>query len=257
MERHEEKSMDASGSVKRNNRFRDIRGVTKRPSRQNMSQPLDSSIEITNDEGVNNMGSTIPCQKPKIFRLKGKISFKNWVTNFNNFADAANIPRKDRIKSMLTFVDSQAMQQIETLGLSQDERENPDKAIKKILQSLTDHKRNAENKFKIFTRTQKENQDIATYATSLKDWITSAYGEPEESMIRNEILLQSFINGIRSKIIKLTLLKENPKTFEEALQIATDNEIILATIGNENLGLKNQDMQENLYNNEINDNNFD
>ena len=73
--------------------------------------------------------------------------------------------------------------------------------------------------FKFQQRTQKPEERLPEYAGTLRALADKAYPNwPGEQL--NELVRDHFIRGIRSSTVQLRLMRERPKTLNEALQLA-------------------------------------
>ena len=172
-----------------------------------------------------------PCRKPPMYKLDSKTKFKHWLTAFKNFASAARIPQRDYIDSMLTFLSPQSLRRVEALGLTKADRADVELSLSKITKALSEVSAVSMAKAKLLRMKQKKTQSIAEFATEIMDLASEAYPEANQESLRTEILMDVFLTGMRSEYIALSVLRDRPRSFKQALDSAIELEATIATRG--------------------------
>ena len=167
----------------------------------------------------------IPYRKPDIFRT-GQ-NFKRWLKSFKIFAETAQIPEEYRINTLITFLDGPAQMKVETLNLSEENKLHPTECFEKIARAIEGTNLKNDCRAKLFNLRQGLDESVTDFATKLTDLADRVYDEPQ-SPIKEQIMLDCFIMGLKSDRLAFDLIKEEFTDFQSAYQKALDLESIYA-----------------------------
>ena len=201
----------------------------------------DDNDESTDVKQTVNYTKTSVCKQPSVYKLDSKIKFRHWLAAFKNFASAAKIRDEDLIDSMLTYFSPESLRRVEALGLNAEDRKNVELSMKKITKALSNSSVVSTAKIKLLKSRQKRNESITDFATKLMDLAIEAYPEKSKKDLRNEILMDVFLANLRSEYIALSVLRECPAEFRQALDSAIKLEAIIARRGYEETPSNSED----------------
>ena len=206
-----------------------------------------SEIVTVNAVESEQKASKYLCKQPEIFKMGSGTSFKSFWLKFKNYAKATNLPEHRWLGTLLTFLDTESLMRLETMGLDieseGDDHGSLQVTIDKITNALTNQRDIATAKTRLLRYKQEERQSITEYATKLREMSSEAYGEHEKDSIRLEILMDVFINGLYDENIQIQVQLRRPKTFQEALTIALELERSII----QRLGKNRQDDAEQIF----------
>lgn len=211
--------------------------------------PGETATEETiNTIGQGNKVEKYLCKQPEIFKINKGTSFKNFWVVFKNYAKASNLPKDRWLKTLMTFLDTEALMRLETMGLNVDTELTDDdqiqETIDKITNALTNQRDIATAKTRLLRYSQQEEQSITEFATKLRELSNEAYGDHEKDAMRLEVLMDVFINGLWDENIQLQVQLKRPKSFQDALNIALELERSVI----QRMGKGRKDDAENVFN---------
>ncbi|KAL5516149.1 hypothetical protein EMCRGX_G001420 [Ephydatia muelleri] len=140
-----------------------------------------------------------------------------WVSRFELYVLQANISEGLWTKELLTLLEDEPFRVVSRQGLAYS---NDYKAVCACLQQhFAPVGNELEWQFKIQNRVQKVGESLLEYSGDLKRMADKAYPSWPHTQ-RQELLRNQFIQGVRSPTVQLLLMKEVPKTLDEALKLA-------------------------------------
>ena len=180
----------------------------------------------------------IPYRKPDIYKT-GE-NFKRWLKSFKIFADTAQIPPEYRINTLITFIDTAAQMKIETLNLDNEKKRNPEDCYEHIARAIEGTTLKNECRARLFKLKQGNDESVTEFATKLVDLTDRVYDE-DNSPIKDQIMLDCFIAGLKSDRLAYDLIKDECDNFQAAYQRALDLESIYAAALRDRTGNRDDD----------------
>jgi hypothetical protein len=116
---------------------------------------------------------------------------------------------------------------VETLHLNDEKKQIPDDCYEQIARAIEGTTLKNDCRAKLFKLKQGINETVTDFATQSEDLADRVYDE-ENSPIKDQILLDCFIAGLRSDRLAYDLIKEEFVNFQTAYQRALDLESIYA-----------------------------
>eukprot|EP00731_Ephydatia_muelleri_P013103 Em0007g413a len=146
-----------------------------------------------------------------------------WVSRFELYVLQANISEGLWTKELLTLLEDEPFRVISRQGLVCS---NDYKAVCACLQQhFAPVGNELEWQFKIQNRVQKVGESLLEYSGDLRRMADKVYPSWPHTQ-RQELLRNQFIQGVRSPTVQLLLMKEVPKTLDEALKLACRQETV-------------------------------
>ena len=165
----------------------------------------------------------IPYRKPDIYKT-GE-NFKRWLKLFKIFADTAQIPPEYMMNTLITFIDAAAQMKVETLNLDDWIKQNPNDCYAQIARAIEGTTLKNECRARLFDLKQGHNESVTEFATQRVDLAERVYDE-DNSPIKDQIMLDCFIAGLKSDRQPYDPIKEECNNFQAAYQRALDLESI-------------------------------
>ena len=156
-------------------------------------------------------------------RFAAGADFTLWLTRFEMYIQQADIAAPQRVKELLSLLEDEPFRVVSQHGLLET---GDYRAVTGCLrQHYAPDGNELEWQYKLQTRTQRPGEQLADFAGALRVLADKAY--PAWSVEqRQEILRGQFIQGIRSSSVQLWLMREMPRTIDEALRIANQQETV-------------------------------
>ena len=186
----------------------------------------DGKLQIIDKwEHTPTRGSEMPLRKPEIYRHDGPTSFKRWLKSYIHFTNASKIPETKKVDCLITFLDSPSQSKVETLNLTRSQKSNFEDSCEKISRAIEGSTSRSEWRAKLFSARQEEDENITNFITRLNNYGERCYGT-EASAIKNQILLDCLLSGIKSETIAVEIIKTGCDDYVKAYQQALDLEAI-------------------------------
>ena len=190
-----------------------------------------SGMQSTSDSTASGHGSAPAAQQVVRMSLRPPARFSPgsnlelWLRRFEMYVKQTKIPEEQWTGELLPLLDDGPFRVITQQGLMDS---TDYKAVTKCLRTQYAPEGNElEWQFKLQSRTQKPGEQLVEFAGALRTLADKAYPKWPAEQIK-ELLRNQFIHGIRSSSIQLELMKELPATMDEALQKATQQELVEA-----------------------------
>lgn len=157
---------------------------------------------------------------PKGLSLEGDVAqnWKNFIQKFNIFIQANEYEEKsDQIKvaMLLNCIGDEGLHLFNTLSLTVENRKKFSEVIKAFESYCIPRKSTVFNRYKFFTRTQKEGELFDHFHTELKKLAQECeFGDQQDSLIRDKIII-----GIRDTNLQERLLRENNLTLTKTVEV--------------------------------------
>ena len=160
----------------------------------------------------------LACRKPGIFIYGG--DFGGYVENWLNYASILRIPEEYLFRTLLTYLDAKCQDRIRALKLIEIDKDDINICLPRMKQVLGPNKSAVWARIKLFSSVQEACETITDFADKLRKLADVAYVSDE---LKNDIIVDIFIDGIRNDEISVKL-RMNPKAkfqdvFEEALKL--------------------------------------
>ena len=140
-----------------------------------------------------------------------------WRKRFELYARQAKIAEDQWTGEVLPLLDDEPFRLVTQQGF--DGSSEYSAVLKCLMDQYNPEGNDLEWQFKFQQRTQKPEERLPEYAGTLRALADKAYPNwPGEQL--NELVRDQFIRGIRSSTVQLRLMRERPKTLNEALQLA-------------------------------------
>lgn len=167
-----------------------------------------------------------PAPRPFSARPPAKFSttsdFQLWIQRFELYISEAGLPEAKRSSELLSLLEDEPFRVVSQLGLVSAAYTD----IKKELQKqFSPTGTETEWQFKLQSRRQKPEESLAEFAGQLRMLVDRAYPDWEPKQ-RLELARNQFIQGIHSSTTQLVLMKDKPKDFAEALELAQATEAV-------------------------------
>ncbi|KRY72126.1 hypothetical protein T4A_14031, partial [Trichinella pseudospiralis] len=148
---------------------------------------------------------------------------ERWFIRMERYFRAADVP-DNRRAAMVQYHMDEAMGDVLS-ALEVEETDDYDK-LKSTLFRVFGVNNSEERYMKEFiNRRQRENESVEEYAGHLKRLLPKAFPQLKDQA--DGILLQQFEAGIRQDMIKFTILRSAPDSFEKAVKIAAREELMI------------------------------
>ena len=140
-----------------------------------------------------------------------------WVKRFEMYIKQTSIAQEQWTRELLPLLDDELFRTISQQGLV----ESTDyKTVVKCLRTQYAPKGNElEWQYKLQSRVQTPGEKVVEFAGALRVLADKAHPKWPAEQVK-EVLRNQFIHGIRSSAVQLKLMKDMPKTLDEALQLA-------------------------------------
>ena len=162
--------------------------------------------------------ASVPVRLPKLFTRED--DFELWLKRFEMYASITKLKGDVKIASLLSLLDERCFRLYEMVELSQDEQEDYDtvtRALRMVLQKHTTSE--PELRYTFVQRRQQETEDAEEFGNALVELANKAYKQKSKDL-RQELIRDQFIQGLRDDYIQERLLQEHPETYAQALMIA-------------------------------------
>ena len=137
-----------------------------------------------------------------------------WRKRFELYAHQAKITEDQWTGEVLPLLDDEPFRLVTQQGF--DGSSEYSAVLKCLMDQYNPEGNDLEWQFKFQQRTQKPEERLPEYAGTLRALADKAYPKwPAEQL--NELVRDQFIRGIRSSTVQLRLMRERPKTLNEAL----------------------------------------
>ena len=168
-----------------------------------------------------------PAPRPFSARPPAKFSttsdFHLWTQRFELYILEAGLPAEKQSSELLSLLEDEPFRVVSQLGLvSATAYEDIKKALQ---QQFSPTGTETEWQFKLQSRRQKPEESLAEFAGQLHMLVDRAYPDWEPKQ-RLELARNQFIQGIHSSTTQLVLMKDKPKDFAGALELAQATEAI-------------------------------
>ena len=169
-----------------------------------------------------------PAPRPFSARPQAKFSttsdFHLWTQRFELYILEAGLPAEKKSSELLSLLEDEPFRVVSQLGLVSAATAYED--IKKALQQqFSPTGTETEWQFKLQSRRQKPEESLAEFAGQLRMLVDRAYPDWEPKQ-RLELARNQFIQGIHSSTTQLVLMKDKPKDFAGALELAQATEAV-------------------------------
>ncbi|KRX33626.1 hypothetical protein T05_12920 [Trichinella murrelli] len=151
--------------------------------------------------------------------LTRSFDVERWFIRMERYFRAADVPDNRRAAMVQCHMD-EAMGDLLS-AMEVEETDDYDKLKSTLFRD------NSEERYmkEFINRRQRENESVQEYAGHLKRLLPKAFPQLKEQA--DDILLQQFKAGIRQDMIKFTILRSAPDSFEKAVKIAAREELMI------------------------------
>ena len=150
-------------------------------------------------------------------KFSATADFALWIQRFEIYLSEAEIPLEKRARELLSLLDDGPFRIVTQLGLVDSDDYS---CVKEQLQKHNAPKGDdLEWLYRLQNRRQKSGEPLSEFVGELRMMTDKAYPEWEPKQ-RLEIARNQFIQGIETPSIQLVLMREKPKTLEDALALA-------------------------------------
>ena len=157
-------------------------------------------------------------------RFAAGADFKLSLTRFEMYVRQADIAEdQQRVKELLALLEDEPFRVVSQRGLL--ETGDYHAVTECLRQRYPPEGNELEWQYKLQTRVQKPGEQLADFAGALRVLADKAYPTWSAEQ-RQEILRGQFVQGIRSSSVQLWLMREMPRTMDEALRIANQQETV-------------------------------
>ena len=149
-------------------------------------------------------------------KFSATADFSLWIQRFEIYLSEAEIPARKRARELVSLLDDGPFRVITQLGLvNSDEYDHLKGQLQKHYAPKGD---DLEWQHQLQTRCQKPGEPLSEFVGELRTLADKAYPDwaPKQ---RLEMARNQFIQGVASGSIQLVLMREKPKTVEEALEL--------------------------------------
>eukprot|EP00731_Ephydatia_muelleri_P025619 Em0017g702a len=158
---------------------------------------------------------------PPRFGAKG--DWKLWLSRFEMYATQAKIAKDSWSKELLSLLEDEPYRMVTHHGLAQTG--DYDAVCDCIQRSYAPLGSELEWQLKVRTRVQKVGESLMEFCGALRGMADKAFPAwPAEQL--QDLLRNQFIQGVLSSSVQLALMKEEPKTLDDALKLACKHEMV-------------------------------
>eukprot|EP00731_Ephydatia_muelleri_P019297 Em0012g122a len=158
---------------------------------------------------------------PPRFGAKG--DWKLWLSRFEMYATQAKIAKDSWSKELLSLLEDEPYRMVTHHGLAQTG--DYDAVCDCIQRSYAPLGSELEWQLKVSTRVQKVGESLMEFCGALRGMADKAFPAwPAEQL--QDLLRNQFIQGVLSSSVQLALMKEEPKTLDDALKLACKHEMV-------------------------------
>ena len=187
------------------------------PNAKVEEEDIEDTTSVAEDKKVK-AGVTLPCKKPNTFKFGD--DFSSYVDNWINFARLSKIQPEYRLRTLLTYLDSESQDRISTLDLSSIDKDNLTKCLPRIKQVMEPSKTAMEANMLLLKAKQEPGESLNDFARRIRKLGDIAFNSEE---LKNLVLGRIFRANVESDRMSEQLLL-NPKkdfkdVFEDALKI--------------------------------------
>ncbi|KAL5497310.1 hypothetical protein EMCRGX_G013767 [Ephydatia muelleri] len=158
---------------------------------------------------------------PPRFGAKG--DWKLWLSRFEMYATQAKIAKDSWSKELLSLLEDEPYRMVTHHGLAQTG--DYDAVCDCIQRSYAPLGSELEWQLKVRTRVQKVGESLMEFCGDLRGMADKAFpawpAEQLQDLLRNQL-----IQGVLSSSVQLALMKEEPKTLDDALKLACKHEMV-------------------------------
>ena len=150
-------------------------------------------------------------------KFSATADFALWIQRFEIYLSEAEIPAEKRARELVSLLDDGPFRVITQLGLvNSNEYGYLKEQLQRHYAPIGD---DLEWQHRLQNRCQKPGEPLSEFVGELRMLADKAYPDWEPKQ-RLEMARNQFIQGVASASIQLVLMREKPKTVEEALEIA-------------------------------------
>ncbi|KAL5518223.1 hypothetical protein EMCRGX_G003914 [Ephydatia muelleri] len=158
---------------------------------------------------------------PPRFGAKG--DWKLWLSRFEMYATQAKIAKDSWSKELLSLLKDEPYCMVTHHGLAQTS--DYDAVCDCIQRYYAPLGSELEWQLKVRTRVQKVGESLMEFCGALRGMADKAFPAwPAEQL--QDLLRNQFIQGVLSSSVQLALMKEEPKTLDDALKLACKHEMV-------------------------------
>ena len=167
------------------------------------------------------MAHIIPvCARPPARYATGA-DFNLWLQRFELYVAEAGIRESMQEKELLSLLDDEPFRIASQIGLVAEV--NPEVVKTSLREQFCPVGNELEWQLKLHERRQNSNEKLSEFAGSLRVLADKAYPDWEPKQ-RLEIAKNRFIQGVLISSTQLHLMRENPKSLEDAVKLANQRE---------------------------------
>jgi hypothetical protein len=155
-------------------------------------------------------------RQPSEFKYDSNDDFSIWFAKFTNFADAANIAKKDQFAALCSYLDNGAFSIVRSLEITDDVKAEPDR-FKPLLEKALRTQDKIPPRLALKYRTQKPDESLSDFAIALGKLASKA---EIAQVSKEETLVDSFCTGVRDTDLSIKLLETNFESLSIALEQA-------------------------------------
>lgn len=170
---------------------------------------------------------SLPIMRPKGFVL-GRDNFRGYLNTFKIFVAAAKLREHVVIDTLMTYLDERAQRRVETLRLTEVDKQDVMRCYDRIADVLSEQRSKAEYRRRLFEMRQGESETITDFASRVIETADAAYS-PEEEEVKQSMMRDVFVAGVANDSIGIELVKNEVEEFEAAVQRAVKLEGIFAS----------------------------
>lgn len=188
-------------------------------AKQNESNSSDSDVEI-----LDTMEAMLKPPSPMVFEGNIKENWLKWKQSFTLYLKATGLDKKDeerKVAVLLCVIGDEAVEKYNTFGLSESEAKVLKNVIDKFEEFCVPKSNETVDRHLFFARSQQIGESFDDFLTDLKKLSAPCeFAQLKDTLIRDRI-----VGGIRGKSLKERLLREDELTLEKAVSMCRITEL--------------------------------
>lgn len=162
-------------------------------------------------------------------------NFTTWCARFKRDVTLGSIRHPKLHMLLMNKVDDKTLAYLEpvSLTLTKEEQADPELFIPRFEQAVYPASEAQALRLELSCLTQDLDEPVEDFGTRLLQIASRAYRGPENSVGMDQACLNTFLNGVRGRQLRMDLMKSEVGTFQQALRYAIKLERISLVVDNE------------------------
>ena len=159
-------------------------------------------------------------RKPPMFDDE-QTDIRTFVEDFDGYRQVIDLDKKHAYGTLLTYLPEMHRTRLRHLNKTKRELSDWDNTKNVVTKALTPPTQKLEARLKLNSARQKKEETVLDFLERLRKLVDQSYDKPEEEKIRERILKDHFINGVREDTVAVDLLANSEaKPLDMLVQMA-------------------------------------